>query len=170
MTASPALRLTGVASYEGAVAHSASADGLAAVHAHLAELRALALDLAERGHFDGLDQIIVTAGGSAFFDQVVEVLGEPWPLPVLPVLRSGAYLTHDEGYYERMSPLGAHPRIDGAAAAAGGAGVGTGDVPAGAEARVRHRRQTRPALRHRPAGSRAAPVRRRRPPRSPAAD
>lgn len=111
--ASPVLRLTGVASFEGAVAHGTSADALATVHTHLAELRALALDLAERGHFDGLDQVIVTAGGSAYFDQVVEVLAEPWPLPVLPVLRSGAYLTHDEGFYERVSPLGAQPRMSG---------------------------------------------------------
>jgi D-serine deaminase-like pyridoxal phosphate-dependent protein len=113
VAASPVLRLTGVASYEGAVSGSTSPEGLAAVHAHLVELRELALDLAGRGHFDGLDQVVVTAGGSAFFDQVVEVLGDRWPLPVLPVLRSGAYISHDEGYYERMSPLGARPRIDG---------------------------------------------------------
>jgi D-serine deaminase-like pyridoxal phosphate-dependent protein len=115
VAASPVLRLTGVASYEGAVAKDTSANGLGAVHAHLTELRALALDLAERGHFSGVDQVIVTSGGSAFFDQVVEVIGAPWPegLPVLPVLRSGAYLTHDHGFYARMSPLGATPRIDG---------------------------------------------------------
>ncbi|TDV55265.1 amino acid deaminase [Actinophytocola oryzae] len=113
VAASPALRLAGVASYEGAVSGVASAEGLAAVHAHLSELRDLALDLAGRGHFDGLDEIIVTAGGSAFFDQVVEVLGAPWSLPVLPVLRSGAYITHDEGTYQEISPLGAHPRLDG---------------------------------------------------------
>lgn len=115
IAASPVLRLTGVASYEGAVADDTSANGLAIVHAHLTELRALALDLAERGHFDGVDQVLVTAGGSSFFDQVVEVLGAPWPdgLPVLPVLRSGAYLTHDEGYYARSSPLGVSPRLDG---------------------------------------------------------
>jgi D-serine deaminase-like pyridoxal phosphate-dependent protein len=114
VAASGHLRLAGVASYEGAVADSTSEEGLATVHAHLSELRALTLDLAERGHFDGLARIIVTAGGSAYIDQVVEVLGEPWPVPVLPVLRSGAYITHDEGYYERVSPLGATPRLPGA--------------------------------------------------------
>jgi D-serine deaminase-like pyridoxal phosphate-dependent protein len=116
VAASPVLRLTGVASYEGSVSGDASADGLAAVHGHLTDLRALALDLAERGHLDGVDQVIVTAGGSSFFDKVVDVLGAPWPagLPVLPVLRSGAYLTHDHGFYDRMSPLGTKPRLDGA--------------------------------------------------------
>jgi D-serine deaminase-like pyridoxal phosphate-dependent protein len=113
VAASPALRLAGVASYEGAVTSSTSTEGLAAVHDHLSELRDLALDLAGRGHFDGLDQIVVTAGGSAYFDQVVDVLGASWPLPVLPVLRSGAYISHDEGIYERTSPLGAHPRVEG---------------------------------------------------------
>jgi D-serine deaminase-like pyridoxal phosphate-dependent protein len=115
IAASPVLRLAGVASYEGAVADDTSETGLATVRAHLTELRALALDLAERGHFAGLDQVLVTAGGSSFFDVVVDVLGEPWPdgLPVLPVLRSGAYITHDEGYYARNSPLGAAPRLDG---------------------------------------------------------
>lgn len=113
VAASPSLRLTGVAGYEGPVTSGTSAEDLAAVHAYLADLRALALELAERGHFDGLDQIIVTGGGSSYFDQVVEVLGEPWPIPVLPVLRSGAYITHDEGLYERQSPLGARPRLEG---------------------------------------------------------
>jgi D-serine deaminase-like pyridoxal phosphate-dependent protein len=113
VAASPVLRLTGVAGYEGAVADDISAEGLGAAHDYLSGLRALTLDLAGRGHFDGLDQVIVTAGGSEFFDQVVEVLGEPWPMPVLPVLRSGAYVTHDEGLYERTSPIGAHPRLGG---------------------------------------------------------
>jgi D-serine deaminase-like pyridoxal phosphate-dependent protein len=32
---------------------------------------------------------------------------------VLPVLRSGAYVTHDDGFYREISPLGDHPRITG---------------------------------------------------------
>jgi D-serine deaminase-like pyridoxal phosphate-dependent protein len=117
VAASPALRLAGVGGYEGAVANDATPGSLAAVHAYLTDLRALAVELAGRGHFDGVDEVIVTAGGSAFFDQVADVLGGPWPdgLPVLPVLRSGAYLTHDSGFYARLSPLGAHPRTDGPA-------------------------------------------------------
>lgn len=115
VAASPVLRLAGVASYEGAVAGDPDAEGLATVRAHLAELRALTLDLAERGHFADLDQVVVSSGGSAYFDLVVEAIGAPWPdgLPVLPVLRSGAYLTQDGGLYHRTSPLGAHPRLDG---------------------------------------------------------
>ena len=115
VAASPALRLVGVGGYEGAISNDTDPAALAAVHTYLADLRGLALELAGRGHFDGVDEVIVTAGGSAHFDQVVDVLGGSWPdgLPVLPVLRSGAYVTHDSGFYARVSPLGAHPRTDG---------------------------------------------------------
>jgi D-serine deaminase-like pyridoxal phosphate-dependent protein len=48
---------------------------------------------------------IVTAGGSSFFDIVVDVLGpDRFPFPVRTVLRSGCYVTHDHGVYERTSP------------------------------------------------------------------
>ena len=50
---------------------------------------------------------LLTAGGSAFFDLVVDRLRGPWPgdADVGVVLRSGCYLTHDSGIYERVSPL-----------------------------------------------------------------
>jgi D-serine deaminase-like pyridoxal phosphate-dependent protein len=111
--ASPVLRLVGVGGYEGAVTHGTSADDLSLVDAYLAGLRELTIELAKRGHFAGLDRVIVTAGGSTYFDLVANMLTEPWPdgLPVLPLLRSGAYVTHDDGMYRRTSPLGAHARI-----------------------------------------------------------
>ena len=56
----------------------------------------------------------MTAGGSAYFDQVGGDAGAAVAgLPVLPVLRSGAYVTHDDGFYRGMSPLGAHPASSG---------------------------------------------------------
>jgi D-serine deaminase-like pyridoxal phosphate-dependent protein len=113
VAASPVLRLVGVGGYEGAVAHTVSADDLSIVDDYLTRLRELAIELAKRGHFTGLDRVIVTAGGSAYFDLVARMLTEPWPdgLPVLPMLRSGAYITHDDGVYRRTSPLGEHVRI-----------------------------------------------------------
>ncbi len=115
VAASPALRLVGVGGYEGAITYETTPEALAAVRGYLADLRALALELAGRGHFDGMPEVLVTAGGSTHFDQVADVFGQPWPdgLPVLAVLRSGAYVTHDSGIYERTSPLGAHPRVAG---------------------------------------------------------
>jgi D-serine deaminase-like pyridoxal phosphate-dependent protein len=109
---SPALRLAGVGGYEGALAHDATARSLDIVSTYLRRLRALAIALADS--FE-TEQVIVTAGGSVFFDQVAAELGTGWPaeLPVVPVVRSGAYLTHDDGFYRQRSPLGAHPRIAG---------------------------------------------------------
>jgi D-serine deaminase-like pyridoxal phosphate-dependent protein len=106
------LRLIGVGGYEGAIGHGTSAESIASVEAFLRRMRDLTVELANRDFFAGLDQVIVTAGGSAYFDTVADVLGEPWPegLPVLPLLRSGAYVTHDDGYYRAVSPL----REDGA--------------------------------------------------------
>jgi D-serine deaminase-like pyridoxal phosphate-dependent protein len=57
----------------------------------------------------------VTCGGSAYFDQVAEALTGPWPegLPVVPVLRSGAYIVHDDGFYRIRSPFGRQHRLAG---------------------------------------------------------
>lgn len=109
----PELRLAGVGGYEGPVTHDTTDAALAQVREYLTRLRALTVELADRELFDGLDKVIVTAGGSGYFDQVAEVFGQPWPdgLPVLPVVRSGAYLSHDAGLYRRQSPLGEFPRL-----------------------------------------------------------
>jgi D-serine deaminase-like pyridoxal phosphate-dependent protein len=47
------------------------------------------------------DRAIVTAGGSTYFDAVADVLAGEWRT----ILRSGGYLTHDDGLYARTSPL-----------------------------------------------------------------
>jgi D-serine deaminase-like pyridoxal phosphate-dependent protein len=77
------------------------------VDAYLDEVRDLVLRLDDEGLFDELGRVIVTVGGSAYFDQVAAALTKPWPdhLPVLPVLRSGAYISHDDGFYRGISPL-----------------------------------------------------------------
>lgn len=104
--ASPALRLAGVGGYEGALAHDASVAAQSVVDGYLTSLRELAIGLG--GLFE-VDEPIVTAGGSAYFDQVAARLTEPWPFPVRPVLRSGAYITHDDGFYRGISPFGRTP-------------------------------------------------------------
>jgi D-serine deaminase-like pyridoxal phosphate-dependent protein len=113
VAASPVLRLAGVAGYEGALSHDTSAGALAVLDGYLGRLRALAIRFAEEGRFDGLPEVIVTAGGSAYFDRVADVLGRGWParLRVRPVLRSGAYVTHDDGFYRHVSPLGETSRL-----------------------------------------------------------
>ena len=63
------------------------------------------LDRAEA--FAACERVIVSAGGSAYFDRVADVLGGDWQLdkPVDVVIRAGGYITHDIGLYERSSPL-----------------------------------------------------------------
>lgn len=101
---SPRLRLVGVSGYEAARGHDLGAAATVAVRAYLAEMRAAVLRLAAL--FE-TDRVIVTAGGSTYFDTVVDVLGGDWPpdLAVRVILRSGCYLTHDDGLYARTSPL-----------------------------------------------------------------
>jgi D-serine deaminase-like pyridoxal phosphate-dependent protein len=96
--ASPRLRLVGVAGYEAALGHDIAPDALAAVIGYLHELRGAAMRLAP---FFETDRVIVTAGGSTYFDVVADVLSGDWRT----IVRSGAYLTHDDGLYARTSPL-----------------------------------------------------------------
>jgi D-serine deaminase-like pyridoxal phosphate-dependent protein len=112
---SPVLRLVGAGGYEGALAHGTENDELAKIDTYMSRLRELITRLAVDGHFDGVEQVIATAGGSAYFDQVAEGLATPWPdgLPVLGVLRSGSYLIHDDGLYRRMSPFSRKHRLPG---------------------------------------------------------
>jgi D-serine dehydratase len=107
VTSSPYLELAGLEGYEGAVRGETLDERLAAVDRFLSELREQTIELAQTGLFDGVDEIIVSAGGSLFFDRVVELVAAPWNLgiPVRVVLRSGSYVTHDFDTYERLSPL-----------------------------------------------------------------
>ncbi|MFC5290342.1 alanine racemase [Actinokineospora guangxiensis] len=110
VAATPALRLAGVAGYEGPAASTADVDGLAAVWSYLDTLRTAAVSL---HRLVETDRTIVSAGGSSYFDVVAASLTGSWPMDVLPVLRSGAYVTHDDGFYRDLSPLGATPRLAG---------------------------------------------------------
>ncbi|AGW40351.1 inosine 5-monophosphate dehydrogenase [Leifsonia xyli subsp. cynodontis DSM 46306] len=55
--------------------------------------------------------VILTAGGSAYFDEVAAVLAPRRDLAgsrgrvVEVLLRSGAYITHDDGFYRDITPL-----------------------------------------------------------------
>jgi D-serine deaminase-like pyridoxal phosphate-dependent protein len=105
--ASDRLLLAGVAGYEGVLANDRSPASLERIRAYLGTMRELVARLDERGLFDNVEEIVVTAGGSAYFDEVVEVLGESWRTsrPVRTVLRSGAYVSHDDGHYRVLTPF-----------------------------------------------------------------
>ncbi|MFJ9583110.1 alanine racemase [Streptomyces acidicola] len=101
------LRLVGVAGYEGEVPEADPER----VRAWLRRLTALAADFDKAGRFAGLDEIVVSAGGSAWFDAVADVFAElpELSLPVLKLLRSGAYVSHDAGHYRRVTPFNRVP-------------------------------------------------------------
>ncbi|MEU3758180.1 D-serine deaminase-like pyridoxal phosphate-dependent protein [Streptomyces albogriseolus] len=107
VAAARTLRLAGVAGYEGEVPQADPGR----VRAWLRRLVALAVDFDKAGRFAGLDEIVVSAGGSAWFDAVADVFAEVPELsaPVLKLLRSGAYVSHDDGHYERLTPFNRVP-------------------------------------------------------------
>lgn len=104
VVAAPTLRLAGTAGYEGALTHEASEAGLAAVRAYLRSLAELHRRLA--GSYESPEPV-VTAGGSAYFDTVAEELtARTGQVPgTVVIVRAGAYLAHDDGFYRTISPL-----------------------------------------------------------------
>ncbi|MFB6520017.1 amino acid deaminase [Streptomyces sp. NPDC056401] len=105
------LRLVGIAGYEAEVP-GADPDS---VHAYLRRLTGLAVEFDKAGRFEEVDEIVVSAGGSAWFDAVADVFAELPELsrPVLKLLRSGAYVSHDHGWYTRLTPFNRIPEEGG---------------------------------------------------------
>jgi D-serine deaminase-like pyridoxal phosphate-dependent protein len=103
VAASTQLALAGLAGYEGTIAHDRSSESLGAVADYLDGLASLAGRLVDRGLVG--PGAVVTAGGSLYFDLVAERLGQLSSPGLLVLLRSGCYLTHDAGLYERSSPF-----------------------------------------------------------------
>lgn len=96
---SPHLTLRGVAGYEGALGHDRSPAALAAVEDYCARLALLGQEVAPLVEGDAW----ITAGGSAYPDLVsAAIAGIPG---TRGILRSGAYLVHDHGFYRGISPL-----------------------------------------------------------------
>lgn len=101
------LRLVGVAGYEGEVPDADPER----VRTWLRRLVTLAVDFDKAGRFADLDEVVVSAGGSAWFDAVADVFaGIPeLSAPVLKLLRSGAYVSHDDGHYSAVTPFNRVP-------------------------------------------------------------
>lgn len=113
------VRVRGVSGYEGSVAHGQDDAALATVRRFVADLRELAgrlvaggvVTLTPPGLHDAEPSVVVSAGGSAYLDVVLDALpgaivppGHRTAVDVLPVLRAGAYLTHDDGLLVRADP------------------------------------------------------------------
>jgi D-serine dehydratase len=91
----PGLQLAGVEGYEGLASDAQE------VNAFLQKMVAV-LCQADQELLFGAGQILISAGGSAFFDLVARGFADVHGLskPVLPVMRSGCYLTNDHGHYQ----------------------------------------------------------------------
>ncbi len=112
----PGLRVVGVAGYEGGIGHELTDAVLGRVRDFLGLVRDTAQALYDEGLLvDRGDGILLSAGGSVFLDEVVAVFTRPLTgCASRCVLRSGAYLSHDDGHYEHLSPFtrpGADPRF-----------------------------------------------------------
>jgi D-serine deaminase-like pyridoxal phosphate-dependent protein len=146
VAAAPHLVLAGVAGYEGALTHDVDDAGLAVVDDYLRGLLDVLDGIGAPAFDDWLasgHDVVLTAGGSVYFDRVVAVLGgrhDPSGLQgprTRVVLRSGSYVAHDHDLYRRLTPSARGTTADGP----GGAGgvdpdvtVVVGDGSAGAQA------------------------------------
>lgn len=108
VSASEHVALTGVEGYEGGIGSDREPGTLARVDRYLEEVRDVTLELAAAGAFSDHWNVVLTAGGSKYFDRVAAVFAAA-ALPMDPrpdvVIRAGAYISHDHGFYARVSPL-----------------------------------------------------------------
>jgi D-serine dehydratase len=100
--AAPELALIGVEGFEGLIARATPAETAADVERFLGFLADVARACAAENLF-APGRILLSAGGSAFFDQVTRRLCEAGlEREVDVVLRSGCYLTHDSKMYRQF--------------------------------------------------------------------
>lgn len=113
----PRVELHGVEGYEGLVFSDHAKQDAVDVDAYLGGLQGFYEQLRAEGLFADPDEVILTAGGSAYYDLVARALAGDTPGAV-PVLRSGCYVTHDSGFYRELlarmddrSVIGEPPRL-----------------------------------------------------------
>jgi D-serine dehydratase len=115
----PGLALSGFECFEGILPDTAAVD------AFLDEVVAAAAAAEDEGLLPQEAPLVLSAGGSAFFDRVGERFGAAaFRRPMLRVLRSGCYLTHDSLAYAaafrrvlgetslRLPPGGLEPALE----------------------------------------------------------
>jgi D-serine dehydratase len=113
--ASRALRLCGIECFEGLLTEDESQSAVEKVDNFLEFVESVTTDLIAHSSLGQATEVLMSAGGSAYFDRVVRAFGDGshGPANVRLILRSGCYLTQDGGFYDLTSPLG--KRRNGAA-------------------------------------------------------
>ena len=100
--ARPYLRLAGIEGYEGSVRGASPED----VERHIAAFVEFMADVAQQCAQAGLidaDPVILSAGGSAYFDMVTRLPRALGGRAARVVIRSGCYLTHDSDAYAKAA-------------------------------------------------------------------
>lgn len=95
------VQLAGIECYEGLAVTGDSERDQRHVNALVESVHAVAVACDREGLF-APGEIILSAGGSAVFDIVARDLPLRLARPVRTILRSGCYVTHDSGTYERL--------------------------------------------------------------------
>ena len=104
------LKLAGVEGFEGILGATRSPDNLTKVDSYLRQMQDLARRLEADGLLEDVGEVVLSAGGSTFFDRVAIALGAvALRSPTRVVLRSGCYVTHDHGNYGGSAPLATEP-------------------------------------------------------------
>lgn len=107
----PHLALTGTSGFEGILGPKDGRSAAERVDEFLDQIVQLTQAVDAEGWFEPTPEVIVTAGGSAFFDQVVtHFSGVDIGSPTRIVIRSGCYISHDDGGLHQASPMGETPR------------------------------------------------------------
>ncbi len=102
VAASPHLSLAGIEGFEGIIRKADPASTLLALETFLAEVVAVAEVCDAENLFVG-ETILLSAGGSAFFDLVVTAFDRAkLSRPHMSLLRSGCYITHDSIMYTKL--------------------------------------------------------------------
>jgi D-serine dehydratase len=100
--AAPDLRLAGVAGFEGIIHGDAQMSAVDRARMFLNFMADTARECERRGLFEA-EPIMLSAGGSAYYDIVAEILGDAgMSAPSNVILRSGCYLTQDHGFYQKF--------------------------------------------------------------------
>lgn len=98
------LVLRGIAGYEGALASDRSPESVTRVAAFCRQVLQTAAHLDRHGVFEH-SNVILSVGGGAYFDIVVDTLKEqalPRSSSVI-IIRAGSYISHDDGLYASIA-------------------------------------------------------------------
>ena len=111
---SNSLKLAGVSGFEGIISESQTQTAEQRVDNFLDDLRGLADAMIAENLFKDVSEVLISAGGSVFFDRVAtRLVGQNPVISERIIIRSGCYLSHDDGVIDQLSPYGSASHTSG---------------------------------------------------------